>query len=71
MQARDLIIQADSIARSQGYTQAQWSKAAGRAESGQTVSRILSRGECKVGTLLELLDPLGYELVVVKKEKRA
>jgi hypothetical protein len=67
MIARDLILQADQIARGQGLTQAGWSKAAGRAESGQTVSRILTRGECKVGTLLDLLEPLGYELEIRKK----
>lgn len=67
MKARDLILQADTIARGQGYTQSGWSKAAGRQESGQTVSRLLSRGECKVGTLIDLLEPLGYELVIRKK----
>lgn len=66
VEARDLILEADSIAREQGYTQARWSKAAGRAESGQTVSRILARGECKLGTLLDLLEPLGYGLMIVK-----
>ena len=66
MTARDLILQADGIAREQGFTQAGWSKAAGRAESGQTVSRILTKGECKVGTLVDLLKPLGYELTITK-----
>lgn len=66
MKARDLILQADTIARNQGYTQARWSKAAGRAPSGQTVSRILTRGECKVSTLLALLEPLGYELIITE-----
>ena len=66
MTARDLILQADRIAREQGYTQARWSKAAGRAESGQTVSRILANGECKVSTLLDLLEPLGCELEIRK-----
>ena len=66
MRARDLTLQADRIARSQGFTQAQWSKAAGRAESGQTVSRVLSKGDCRVSTLLELLSPLGFELRIVR-----
>lgn len=69
VEARDLILEADSIAREQGYTQARWSKAAGRAESGQTVSRILAKGECKVSTLLDLLKPLGYELVIKELAK--
>lgn len=68
MIARDLILKADEIAREQGFTQARWSKAAGRAESGQTVSRILARGECKLGTLLDLLEPLGYVLTIEKQE---
>ena len=66
MEARRLILEADRIARDQGYTQAGWSRAAGRAESGQTVSRILTRGECKVSTLIALLEPLGYRLIIVK-----
>ncbi len=66
MEARDLILQADKIARNQGFTQARWSKAAGKAESGQTVSRILTRGECKVSTLLDLLKPLGCKLVIME-----
>ena len=65
--ARDLILQADRIAREQVYSQAGWSKVAGRAESGQTVSRILAYGECKVSTLIDLLAPLGYELEIRKK----
>lgn len=67
MKARDLILRADTIARSQGYTQSGWCKAAGRVETGQTVSRIISRGECKLGTLIDLLEPLGYELSIIKK----
>ena len=67
MTARDLILEADTIARGQGLTQAAWSRAAGRAQSGQTVSRILARGECKISTLLELLEPLGYELAIRKE----
>ena len=65
--ARDLILEADSIARKQGYTQAGWSQAAGRATSGQTVSRVVARGECKVSTLIALLEPLGYRLTITKE----
>lgn len=68
---RDLILEADRIAREQGFTQAGWSKAAGRAESGQTVSRILAKGECKVGTLVDLLEPLGYRLTITKEGANA
>lgn len=67
MKAQELILEADRIAREQGYTQAGWSRAAGKAGSGQTVSKILARGECKVGTLIDLLEPLGYEIGIKKK----
>jgi len=65
--AREIIWKADEIAREQGLNQSSWSKAAGKADSGQTVSRILSRGECKLSTLIDLLDPLGYEVTFQKK----
>lgn len=67
MTARELIWEADRIARSQGYTQAGWSRAAGKAESGQTVLKILKSGECKLGTLIDLLEPLGYEVSIRRK----
>lgn len=70
MEARKLILEADSIARRQGLTQSRWSKLAGKAESGQTVSRIISRGECKIGTMIDLLEPLGYELCIRKKDEQ-
>lgn len=64
MNARALILQADSIARRQKLTQAQWSAKAGHAASGQTVSRMISNGDCKVSTLLALLDAIGCELEI-------
>lgn len=67
MKARDIILEADKLAREQGYTQAGWSRAAGKAGSGQTVSKILARGECKLGTMIDLLEPLGYEISIQKK----
>lgn len=67
MESRDLILQADSIARSKGMTQAEWSSMAGFASNGQTVSRILNRGECKLSTMVALLDTLGCELRIVNK----
>ena len=68
MDVRTLILQADAIARSQGLTQRKWSSDAGYAASGQTVSRIISKGNCKLSTLQDLLSPLGYELAIVRKE---
>lgn len=67
MEARDLILQADCIARRKGMTQAQWSSLAGYASNGQTVSRILNRGECKLSTMVALLDTLDCELQIVSK----
>ena len=71
MGTRELIMQADSIAREQGFNQSTWSTAAGRAGNGQTVSRILSHGDCRLSTLMELLRPLGYEMRLVRvKDER-
>lgn len=62
MDSRSLILKADGIARRKGMTQSQWSRIAGHAANGQTVSRILSKGDCRVSTLLALLDAIGCEL---------
>ena len=68
MNTRALIMQADEIARGQGLNQTKWSSAAGKAGNGQTVSRILAKGDCRMSTMLDLLAPLGYELAIVQKE---
>jgi len=65
MKARALIVRADEIARDQGMNQAQWSAKAGRAVNGQTVSRIISKGDCRMSTFLALLKPLGLTLDIV------
>lgn len=70
MDARTLIMEADRIAREQGLNQKQWSTQAGHAESGQTVSRIISKGDCRLSTLLALLEPIGLELQLVESENR-
>ena len=67
MSSRALILQADRIAREQGLNQKEWSIRAGHAKNGQTVSRIISKGDCRVSTLLALLEPLDMELIIVKK----
>ena len=64
MDARQLIIEADSIASKRGLTQAEWSRAAGYARNGQTVSRIISKGNCKLSTFIDLLDVIGCTLVI-------
>ena len=64
MDARTLIIEADSIASKKGLTQSEWSRMAGYAKNGQTVSRILSKGNCKVSTLINLLNAVDCKLVI-------
>lgn len=68
MESRDIILQADALRQKKNMTQAQWSSLAGYASNGQTVSRILYRGECKLSTIVSLLNTLGYGLEIVKKE---
>ena len=68
-EAREIILQADAIARRKGMTQAQWSSMSGYASNGQTVSRIVNRGECKLSTIVSLLDTLGCELRIIPKDQ--
>jgi len=69
MDARQLICQADQIAREQGMTQAEWSRKAGFDEFGKLISNTHRRGNCKVSVLSQLLKPLGYELRIEKREE--
>lgn len=66
MEARELILEADRIARNHGMNQSEWSNRAGMAPNGQTVSRLMARGDCRVSTLIALLRPLGYRLTITK-----
>ena len=67
MDARDLIMEADKIARDQGMTQAEWCRRSGFDEFGKMISNTIRRGNCKLSVFVELLRPLGYEAVIVKK----
>lgn len=67
---RQLISQADKLARDQGMTQAEWCRRAGFDEFGKLVSNTHKRGNCKLSVFVQLLKPLGYEVVIVKKEGR-
>ena len=69
MRARALIIKADKIAREQGLNQKQWSSKAGHAANGQTVSRIISKGDCRVSTLLDLLEKIVMKLEIKEEEE--
>lgn len=64
IKSRSLILKADSISRARGFTQSQWSRLAGHAANGQTISRIISKGDCRVSTFLDLIDALGCELII-------
>ena len=68
MDARQLISQADKIARDSGMTQAEWSRRAGFDEFGKLVSNTHRRGNCKLSVFAQLLKPLGYELRIVRTE---
>lgn len=69
MNSRDLILQADRLADKAGYNQSEWSTVAGMATGGQGVSKLLSRGDCRVSTLLSLLRPLGMTLKIAPTEE--
>lgn len=64
MDSRTLILNADRIARERGMNQSQWSTVAGYSMNGQTVSRIINNGDCRVSTFLNLLHAIGCELVI-------
>lgn len=68
MDARQLISQADQIAREHGLTQAEWCRRAGFDEFGKLVSNTHRRGNCKLSVFAQLLKPLGYEITITKTE---
>lgn len=70
MDVRQLIGEADRIARDQGLTQAEWCRRAGYDEFGKLVSNTHRRGNCKLSVFMQLLRPLGYELRIVKQEEK-
>ena len=66
MSARDLILAANLAAGKRGLSQSEWSARAGMATGGQGVSKLLSRGDCRLSTILALLQPLGMTLEIVQ-----
>lgn len=66
MDSRTLILQADKIARKRGFNQMKWSSSAGYAMNGQTVSRMISRGDCRVSTFVALLNAIGCRLEIME-----
>lgn len=70
MESRNLIEQAYEIATGKGYNQTRWSAESGHALNGQTVLRILQKGDCRVSTFLSLLEVVGCELVIKENEQK-
>lgn len=68
MDGKQLIVQMFEIAREQGLSQAEWSRKAGFDEFGKIISNTFKRYDCKLKVMTQLLKPLGYELIIVKKE---
>lgn len=66
MDGKQLIIQADQIAKEKGLTQAEWSRRSGYDEFGKIISNTLKRGDCKLKVMTQLLKPIGCRLVIVK-----
>lgn len=68
MQANELIAEAYELAQLEGYNQTRWSADSGFAVNGQTVSRILKKGDCRVSTFVTLLNTIGYRLKIEQIE---
>ena len=68
MDGKQLIIQADQIAKEKGLTQAEWSRRSGYDEFGKIISNTLKRGDCKLKVMTQLLKPIGCRLVIVSDE---
>lgn len=69
MTAREMISVADQLAKEKGFTQAEWCRKAGYDEFGKLISNTYKRGNCKLSVMANLLEPLGYEMKIVKKEE--
>ena len=68
MDSRSLIWKAYKTATDKGYNQPRWSDQAGHASNGQTVCRMLKKGDCRLSTFLALLKVLGCELEIKDNE---
>ena len=55
------------ILDAKGMTQKEWSTAAGHAKNGQTVSRIISKSDCRLSTFLRLLKAVDCRLEIVEE----
>lgn len=68
MESRDLIMEARKIAAGKGFSQSKWSADAGLTLNGQTVFRILQRGDCRLSTFISLLEAAGCKLEIKENE---
>ena len=68
MNARELIMESDRIADGKQLTQSEWSRRAGHAKNGQTISRIMSKGDCRLSTFIRMLDAIGCKLEIKQEE---
>lgn len=64
MNARNLIMECDRIADKKNLSQSEWSRRAGHAKNGQTISRIMSKGDCRLSTFIALLNAIGCSLEI-------
>lgn len=65
MESKDLIMGAYEIAtKKRKLNQSKWSAKAGLTMNGQTVLRILQRGDCRLSTFVSLLNAVGCELEI-------
>lgn len=64
MESKNLIEQARKIATGKGFNQSKWSAESGHALNGQTVLRILKKGDCRVSTFISLLEVIGCRLEI-------
>ena len=62
--ARELILEADRLARENGLSQAAWSRKSGYDEFGKLISNTYKRGDCKLSVIERLLHAIGYELKI-------
>ena len=67
--ARSYIIEVDRISKEQGFTQAEWSRQSGFDEFGKMISNTISRGDCKLSAFIQMIKPLGYEIMLKRTEE--
>lgn len=67
METRALLYEAFKIATEEkNLSQSEWSNRAGLACTGQTISRIMYRGNCKLSTFLSMLQAIGCKLEITE-----